>query len=156
MQYLCSLAVSPVPPACVAWTEQKAGGGFSLTGLHFLHFRSFGGPTSTLLASLATAWCGSGPVALSGWHLRGGFFLGPVFCGRHPEALKAARGNCPILSPQKLCKWLSSIAALWISLLLCGLKGKPKLGGSQELENVLGNEGMDFFDWCYRSDNIQA
>lgn len=151
VQYLCSLAVSPVPPACVAWTEQKAGGGFSLTGLHFLHFRSFGGPTSTLLASLATAWCGSGPVALSGWHLWGGFFLGPVFCGRHPEALKAARGNCPILSPQKLCKWLSSI-----SLLLCGLKGKPKLGGSQELENVLGNEGMDFFDWCYRSDNIQA
>lgn len=28
--------------------------------------------------------------------------------------------------------------------MLCGLKGKPKLGGTQELQHVLGNEGTGF------------
>lgn len=45
-----------------------------------------------------------------------------------------------ILSRQKLCKWLSETGALWIT----GLKGKSKLGGPQELEPVLDNEGIGF------------
>ena len=73
-----------------------------------------------------------------------GPYWGPCLCGRHPEALKAACVNYPILSQQKRCKCLSEIAALWVTIMLCGLKGKPKLGGTQEPENVLGNEGTGF------------
>lgn len=49
-----------------------------------------------------------------------------------------------ILSRQKLCKWLSETGALWITITLCGLKGKSKFGGTQELEPVLDNEGIGF------------
>ena len=33
---------------------------------------------------------------------------------------------------------------LWVMIVLCGFKGKPKLGGPRELENVLGNERIGF------------
>lgn len=48
----------------------------------------------------------------------------------------------PFLAWQKLCKWFSEIAALWITIVLCGLKGKPKLGGTQKLEHALHKEGI--------------
>lgn len=38
----------------------------------------------------------------------------------------------------------SESAELWVMIVLCGFKGKPKLGGPQELENVLGNESVGF------------
>lgn len=38
----------------------------------------------------------------------------------------------------------SESAVLWVMIVLCGFKGKPKLGGPRELENVLGNERIGF------------
>lgn len=61
-------------------------------------------------------------------------YSGLYSCGLYPLSLEAACMNCPILSWQKLCKWLSEIAALWITIIFCELKGKPKLGGTQELD----------------------
>lgn len=39
---------------------------------------------------------------------------------------------------------LSEIGAFWVNITLCGFKGKSKLGGTQELEPVLANEGIGF------------
>lgn len=52
---------------------------------------------------------------------------------------------CPLLSWQKLWKRPLEIAALWITITLCGLEGKPKLGGTQALEHVLDNEEIGFW-----------
>lgn len=113
------------------------------------------GTNHHVLASLTT----TSFVVVTRWHHEDGISgLGPYWgrcsCGRYPEHLEAACVNCPILSRQKLCEWLSELAALWISITPSGLKGKPKLGGTQEVEHVLDNEGL--FDCNYCSDNIQV
>lgn len=68
----------------------------------------------------------------------------PGACARVAEHLEASCVNCPVLSWQKLCQWLSEIAAPWITITLSGLTGKPTLGGTQEVEHVLDNEGIGF------------
>lgn len=103
------------------------------------------GTNHHVLASLTT----TSFVVVTQWNHEDGISgLGPYWglcsCGRYPEHLEAACVNCPILSRQNLCKWLLEIAALWISTTPSGLKRKPKLGGTQEVEQVLDNEGIGF------------
>lgn len=98
-----------------------------------------------VLASLTT----TSFVVVTQWHHEDGISgLGPYgdlrSRGRYPGHLEATCVDCPILSRQKLCKWLSEIAAPWITIALCWLTEKPKHDGAQAVEHMLDNEGIGF------------
>lgn len=117
-----------------ALQESKASPALACIFLYFRRYGTFGGQPPWVLAPLATSQLGGGgPVASWEWHVRDGSLLRPVLVWQAPRGSR----SCMCLSWQKLCTWFSEIAAFWLSIMLCGLKGKPKLGGTQKLEPVL-------------------